>query len=135
MCQRIAEGTRWSKCGHFQRHLVVAIMDCNSHKCERSYLHPKGCRDAACIKVRLLSSVRDETTCGCLAGVGRGMALMPSSPSSEARGLASDSQATAAWVVGRAASRNFGPDIQKDIDTVKDDCFQCRAAAARRIPA
>ena len=31
--------------------------------------------------------------------------------------------------------QNFGPDIQKDIDTVKDDCFQCRAAAARRVPA
>ena len=41
---------------HFQRHLVVAIMDCNSHKCERSYLHPKGCRDPACIKVRLCLS-------------------------------------------------------------------------------
>lgn len=65
---------------HFQRHLVVAIMDCNSYKCERSYLHPKTCRDPGCIK-------------------------------------------------------NFGPDIQKDVDTVKDDCFQCRAAAARRVPA
>ena len=34
-----------------------------------------------------------------------------------------------------ARPQNFGPDIQKDIDTVKDDCFQCRAAAARRVPA
>ena len=34
-----------------------------------------------------------------------------------------------------AVHQNFGPDIQKDIDTVKDDCFQCRAAAARRVPA
>ncbi|KAH9889885.1 hypothetical protein C8Q73DRAFT_705793 [Cubamyces lactineus] len=79
MCRRIAEGTRWSKCGHFQRHLVVAIMDCNSTKCERSYLHPRGCRDPTCLK-------------------------------------------------------NFGPEVQKDIDTVKDECFQCRAAAARRLP-
>ncbi|KAI0642848.1 hypothetical protein C8Q79DRAFT_1002679 [Trametes meyenii] len=79
MCRRIAEGTRWSKCGHFQRHLVVAIMDCNSPKCERSYLHPRGCRDTQCIK-------------------------------------------------------NFGPEVQKDVDTVKDECFQCRAAAARRLP-
>ena len=31
--------------------------------------------------------------------------------------------------------QNFGPDIQKDVDTVKDDCFQCRAAAARKVPA
>ena len=37
---------------HFQRHLVVAIMDCNSYKCERSYLHSKNCRDPGCIKVR-----------------------------------------------------------------------------------
>ncbi|KAL4247907.1 TAZ-type domain-containing protein [Abortiporus biennis] len=80
MCRRIAEGTRWKKCGHFQRHLVVAIMDCNSSRCERSYLHSKSCRDQACQK-------------------------------------------------------NFGPDVQKDIDTVNDDCFQCRAAAARKLPA
>ncbi|KAL6300659.1 hypothetical protein BKA93DRAFT_800626 [Sparassis latifolia] len=30
--------------------------------------------------------------------------------------------------------KNYGPDVQKDIDTVKDDCFQCRAAAARTPP-
>ncbi|OBZ71345.1 hypothetical protein A0H81_08893 [Grifola frondosa] len=54
-------------------------MDCNSSKCERSYLHPKSCRDPHCIK-------------------------------------------------------NFGPDVEKDIDTVKDECFQCRATAARRLP-
>ena len=34
-----------------------------------------------------------------------------------------------------ALVQNFGPDIQKDVDTVKDDCFQCRAAAARKVPA
>ena len=34
-----------------------------------------------------------------------------------------------------AVVQNFGPDIQKDVDTVKDDCFQCRAAAARKVPA
>ncbi|GJE92587.1 hypothetical protein PsYK624_087420 [Phanerochaete sordida] len=79
MCRRIAEGTRWSKCGHFQRHMVAAIMDCDSPKCERSLKHHKGCRDATCIK-------------------------------------------------------NFGPDIQRDVDTVNDDCFQCRAAAARTVP-
>ncbi|PCH40449.1 hypothetical protein WOLCODRAFT_88715 [Wolfiporia cocos MD-104 SS10] len=80
MCRRIAEGTRWSKCGHFQRHLVVAIMDCNSSRCERSILHPKSCKDPECIK-------------------------------------------------------NFGPDVQKDVDNVRDECFQCRAAAARTLQA
>ncbi|KAI0793108.1 hypothetical protein BC629DRAFT_1581950 [Irpex lacteus] len=79
MCRRIAEGTRWSKCGHFQRQMVVAIVDCNSSRCERSYLHAKSCKDPNCLK-------------------------------------------------------NFGPDVQKDIDTVNDECFQCRAAAARRLP-
>ncbi|KAJ7803324.1 hypothetical protein B0H13DRAFT_2161364 [Mycena leptocephala] len=39
MCQQIAQGTRWSRCGHFQRHLVTAILDCNSSLCERSYQH------------------------------------------------------------------------------------------------
>ncbi|EIM90291.1 uncharacterized protein STEHIDRAFT_119321 [Stereum hirsutum FP-91666 SS1] len=77
MCRRIAEGTKWARCGHFQRHLVVAIMDCNASHCERSVLHPKGCRDSSCI-------------------------------------------------------RDYGADVQKVIDTVNDDCFQCRAAAARR---
>jgi len=79
MCRRIAEGTRWQKCGHFQRHMVIAIMDCNSSHCERSYLHLKDCRDARCIK-------------------------------------------------------NYGPDVQKIVDTVDDDCFACRAAAARQVP-
>src|SRR6266702_3862453 len=69
----LSEGTRWSRCGvrllcllcafsphdylflfyqHFQRHLVVAIMDCNSSKCEYSIFHQKGCRDPGCLKVR-----------------------------------------------------------------------------------
>lgn len=30
--------------------------------------------------------------------------------------------------------QNFGAEVQKDIDTVKDECFQCRAAAARTLP-
>lgn len=37
---------------HFQRHLIVAIMDCNSSRCEYSIFHQKGCRDPGCIKVR-----------------------------------------------------------------------------------
>jgi hypothetical protein len=37
---------------HFQRHLVVAIMDCNSSRCEYSIFHQKGCRDPGCLKVR-----------------------------------------------------------------------------------
>ncbi|KAF6759195.1 hypothetical protein DFP72DRAFT_150035 [Ephemerocybe angulata] len=50
MCQRIAEGTRWTTCGHFQRHLVKAIVDCQSSRCENSYRHTPGCRDHRCIK-------------------------------------------------------------------------------------
>ena len=71
-----SEGTRWARCGvrtlcsifffslsypylfpsllqHFQRHLVVAIMDCNSSRCEYSIFHQKGCRDPGCLKVRV----------------------------------------------------------------------------------
>lgn len=39
---------------HFQRHLVVAIMDCNSSRCEYSIFHQKGCRDPGCLKVRFV---------------------------------------------------------------------------------
>ena len=42
---------------HFQRHLVVAIMDCNSSRCEYSIFHQKGCRDPGCLKVRSAHSV------------------------------------------------------------------------------
>ena len=81
-----SEGTRWARCGvrlfhflwpfgpramarvptsylsllilqHFQRHLVVAIMDCNSSRCEYSIFHQKGCRDPGCLKVRSSYSV------------------------------------------------------------------------------
>ncbi|KAF7378289.1 hypothetical protein MSAN_00254300 [Mycena sanguinolenta] len=37
---------------HFQRHLVVAIVDCNRTRCERSVYHPRGCRLPTCTKVR-----------------------------------------------------------------------------------
>ncbi|KDQ51565.1 hypothetical protein JAAARDRAFT_41023 [Jaapia argillacea MUCL 33604] len=77
MCQQVAEGTRWTQCGHFQRHLVVAIMDCGSRRCERSVRHTPSCREHSCIK-------------------------------------------------------NYGPEIQKDIDAVADLCWACRAAEARR---
>lgn len=31
--------------------MVVAIFDCNSSKCEKSYLHPASCRSPDCVKV------------------------------------------------------------------------------------
>ncbi|KAH8822592.1 hypothetical protein DL96DRAFT_298424 [Flagelloscypha sp. PMI_526] len=79
MCQQVApgfflrEGTRWTKCNHFQRHLVVAIMDCNSRRCERSLQHSRTCRDPGCTK-------------------------------------------------------NFGTEVQRDIDSVDEYCWACRAA-------
>ncbi|KAL1950030.1 hypothetical protein VTO73DRAFT_5152 [Trametes versicolor] len=128
MCRRIAEGTRWSKCGHFQRHLVVAIMDCNSAKCERSYLHQRGCRDPTCIKV--------SSSCGCPGSVrayGAGARRRKCATPSVGKcvipvAAAAPGSSPEAYVI------NFGPDVQKDVDTVKDECFQCRAAAARRLP-
>lgn len=88
---------------HFQRHLVVAIMDCNSSRCERSVLHPKGCRDSNCTRVclswflwspmfQILNHIHHDLI----------------------------------------ALQDYGSDVQKVIDNVNDDCFQCRAAAARR---
>ncbi|KAF7368317.1 hypothetical protein MVEN_00153000 [Mycena venus] len=61
---------------HFQRHLVVAIVDCNTTRCERSVYHPRGCRLPTCAK-------------------------------------------------------NFGQEIQKDVDRVDEYCFACRAAQER----
>ncbi|KJA16312.1 hypothetical protein HYPSUDRAFT_207184 [Hypholoma sublateritium FD-334 SS-4] len=49
MCQQVAKGTRWGKCGHFQRHLVVAVMDCCQTNCERSCNHPPRCPLRTCI--------------------------------------------------------------------------------------
>ncbi|KAF9063319.1 hypothetical protein BDP27DRAFT_1232297, partial [Rhodocollybia butyracea] len=70
------EGTRWLRCQHFQRHMVTAIMDCNSSRCERSYFHPPNCRKKTCTK-------------------------------------------------------NFGREIQRDIDRMDEYCFACRAAQTR----
>ncbi|EGN97757.1 hypothetical protein SERLA73DRAFT_90851 [Serpula lacrymans var. lacrymans S7.3] len=76
MCRQISEGTRWTRCGHFQRHLVVAIMDCNSSRCERSYLHPPNCRNPACIKnfgpeVQKIADSVDEYCFACRAAMAR----------------------------------------------------------------
>ncbi|KAK0460071.1 uncharacterized protein EV420DRAFT_1619997 [Desarmillaria tabescens] len=78
MCQRMADGTRWLKCMHFQRHMITAIVDCNSRRCTRSLRHPRECRQPTCLQVR-----------------------------------------------------NFGEEIQRDIDKVDEYCFACRAAQAR----
>ncbi|KAF9234686.1 hypothetical protein BU15DRAFT_52285, partial [Melanogaster broomeanus] len=43
-----SQGTVWLKCGHFQRHLVIAIEDCNSNRCQKSYRHPPNCRQPNC---------------------------------------------------------------------------------------
>jgi hypothetical protein len=37
---------------HFQRHMVIAIVDCNFAGCERSIRHPRNCRQPTCIKAR-----------------------------------------------------------------------------------
>jgi len=127
-----SEGTRWARCGvrlfvhfhillsifppaitriaisylalflsqHFQRHLVVAIMDCNSSRCEYSIFHQKGCRDPGCLKVRSsYSALSWSQTFFC------------STP-----------------------GQHYGPEVQKVVDTVDNDCFACRAAAARSPP-
>ena len=48
---------------HFQRHMILAIMDCNSSHCEKSIQHTKGCKDhSRCIQVRhsLLRATRES---------------------------------------------------------------------------
>ncbi|KAJ7686980.1 hypothetical protein B0H14DRAFT_2403706, partial [Mycena olivaceomarginata] len=72
-----SDGTRWTRCGHFQRHLVTHIVDCERTNCERSLLHPRGCRASTCAK-------------------------------------------------------NFGPQIENDVDKVDEHCYRCRAAEERR---
>ncbi|KAI0298183.1 hypothetical protein B0F90DRAFT_1632959, partial [Multifurca ochricompacta] len=47
-----SEVTLWSRCGHFQHHKFVAIVDCNSSSCELSTYHPKGCYNRICERYR-----------------------------------------------------------------------------------
>ncbi|KAF8143654.1 hypothetical protein K438DRAFT_1513828, partial [Mycena galopus ATCC 62051] len=70
-----SQGTRWTRCGHFQRHLVIAIVDCNRPRCERSVYHPRGCRLPTCAK-------------------------------------------------------NFGAEIQQDVDRVDDFCWACSSLSS-----
>ncbi|CAK5270079.1 unnamed protein product [Mycena citricolor] len=72
MCRRIAQGTRWTRCNvhpdlsslfrrfrmftaissqHFQRHMIVAIVDCNDARCEKSIQHRGRCVSRDCIRV------------------------------------------------------------------------------------
>ncbi|KAJ7658295.1 hypothetical protein DFH06DRAFT_990493, partial [Mycena polygramma] len=57
-----SQGTRWSRCGHFQRHLVTAIVDCNSIRCERSLQHPPHCRLPTCTKASFREIQQDIDT-------------------------------------------------------------------------
>ncbi|KAF7291278.1 hypothetical protein MIND_01271600 [Mycena indigotica] len=63
---------------HFQRHLIVAIVDCDRRDCENSQRHRRPCANhTRCIK-------------------------------------------------------NFGEQIDRDVDAVDDFCWVCKAAADRR---
>ncbi|KAJ7616040.1 hypothetical protein FB45DRAFT_935153 [Roridomyces roridus] len=52
MCQRIAQGTRWARCGHFQRHFIRGIVDCASYRCSNSVKHPDSCIRPNCHCIR-----------------------------------------------------------------------------------
>jgi hypothetical protein len=97
---------------HFQRHMIVAIMDCNSSRCEYSIFHQKGCRDPNCIKVRT-----DPF-----------MHLLSIFPTLFVRKTNSRPFTLPFHV------QHYGPEVQKVVDTVDNDCFACRAAAARSPP-
>ncbi|TFL01187.1 hypothetical protein BDV98DRAFT_507850 [Pterulicium gracile] len=45
------DGTRWARCGHFQRHMINAIVDCSSSRCTKSLRHPRTCQDPHCIQI------------------------------------------------------------------------------------
>ncbi|KNZ80310.1 hypothetical protein J132_06380, partial [Termitomyces sp. J132] len=60
---------------HFQRHMIVAIMDCNSYRCSLSHFHPPECRPPSCRCYNV-----------------------------------------------------YGEQIEQDVDTVDEYCFQCRLA-------
>lgn len=76
MCRRIAQGRRFSRCGHFLRLNVSAVVDCQNRMCEHSICHPKTCKRDTCI-------------------------------------------------------RNFGPDIEEDIQIMDDHCWPCNYAASQ----
>ncbi|KAF9465784.1 hypothetical protein BDZ94DRAFT_304248 [Collybia nuda] len=89
MCRRIAEGTRWTRCGHFQRHLVIAIMDCNSYRCSLSYFHPPECRSTNCHCIKTYGDEVhkdidkvDEYCFACRAAQDRAARLNASNPQS-----------------------------------------------------
>ncbi|KAF8073390.1 hypothetical protein FPV67DRAFT_1409373, partial [Lyophyllum atratum] len=71
-----SEGTRWTRCGHFQRHMIIAIVDCNSYRCALSHFHPPECRSPLCRCV-------------------------------------------------------YGEELQQDVDSVNDYCWQCKSAQER----
>ncbi|KAJ7049347.1 hypothetical protein C8F01DRAFT_1002506, partial [Mycena amicta] len=70
------DGTRWTRCGHFQRHFITAIQDCMSRNCAKSQMHSPSCRRTTCV-------------------------------------------------------RNFGPDVENDVDSVDDLCWACKSALDR----
>ena len=89
---------------HFQRHGILAIMDCEQKNCERSIRHPTGCHERTCESVSPFLQKQMQT-----------------------------SDRSCSWRRACRPIQNWGPEVQKDIDTVNDDCFACRAKAARTL--
>ena len=56
LCPALSCPSMTARLQHFQRHLVVAIVDCNTTHCERSVYHPRGCRATTCARVRYTRS-------------------------------------------------------------------------------
>lgn len=41
---------------HFQRHMVIAIVDCHLTRCARSIYHPRNCQESTCIQASCSSN-------------------------------------------------------------------------------
>lgn len=125
-----SEGTRWAKCGVSHPTFPTKPVK-PSHSLSSTAL-PKT-HDPCHHGLQQLSLREKHTTHKGLQGSFKVYTGTPPCATREHRSRLPSARQPRR-LISLSPYQNYGLEVQKDIDTVNDYCFACRAAAARRVP-